>query len=631
MTYSGSSRQASLHPESPLQSSITYTATVKGGSGGVTDLAGNPLASDSTWSFTTAAPPPPPPDEGPGGPILVISNAANPFSRYYAEILRAEGLNEFTATDISNVNSSVLGAHDVAILGEGALTTSQAEMLTEWVQGGGNLIAMRPDPKLAALLGLTSASGTLANGYLQVNTSSGPGEGIVGQTIQYHGTAARYILNGAQSIATLFSNATTSTANPAVTLRSVGSSGGQAAAFTYDLARSVVYTRQGNPAWAGEERDSSVGGGEPIRSDDLFFGAKAGDVQPDWVNLEKVAIPQADEQQHLLANLIEQMNRDRKPLPRFWFLPRGEKAAVVMTGDDHGNGGTVGRFEQYEGESPGGCSVADWQCVRGTSYIYPGTPISNSQAAAFQSNGFEIALHSQTNCENFTDLAQLESFYSSQLPEFAEQLPERRGSGHQPHPLHRLERLGRASRRPSASTASGSTPTTTTGRAMDSGSARHVHGLRNADALRGPRRLDDRRLPGGDADDRRVRTDVPVHDQHAARQGARSRGLLRRLHGEHAHRQRARAPARTRSSPRRRSVACRSSRQGRCSPGSMAATSRPSTHLVERQQTQLQRHPCGRGKRAAWDGADEFLRRRSELDQAQWHRGADNRPDDQGR
>ena len=62
-----------------------------------------------------------------------------------------------------------------------------------------------------------------------------------------------------------------------MTLRSVGGAGGQAAAFTYDLARSVVYTRQGNPAWAGQERDGEHG---PIRSDDLFFGAKAGDVSP---------------------------------------------------------------------------------------------------------------------------------------------------------------------------------------------------------------------------------------------------------------------------------------------------------------------------------------------------------------
>ena len=34
------------------------------------------------------------------------------------------------------------------------------------------------------------------------------------------------------------------------------------------------------------------------------------------------------------------MNRDQMPLPRFWYFPRGEKAVVVMTGDDHGAGGT---------------------------------------------------------------------------------------------------------------------------------------------------------------------------------------------------------------------------------------------------------------------------------------------------
>ena len=88
--------------------------------------------------------------------------------------------------------------------------------------------------------------------------------------MQYHGTADRYTLNGATAVATLYSNATTATPNPAVTLRSVGSSGGQAAAFTFDLARSVVYTRQGNPAWAGQERDGVVG----IRPDDMFYGAR---------------------------------------------------------------------------------------------------------------------------------------------------------------------------------------------------------------------------------------------------------------------------------------------------------------------------------------------------------------------
>ena len=153
------------------------------------------------------------------------------------------------------MSSTVLASYDVVILGEMALTSGQVTMLSDWVNAGGHLIAMRPDKKLAGLLGLTDLSSTLSNAYLLVNTSSGPGVGIVNQTIQYHGTADRYSLSGASSLATLYSNATTSTSNPAVTLKNVGSNGGQAAAFTYDLARSVVYTRQGNPAWAGQERD----------------------------------------------------------------------------------------------------------------------------------------------------------------------------------------------------------------------------------------------------------------------------------------------------------------------------------------------------------------------------------------
>ena len=103
VSYNAAQRKVTIDPVRPLQASTTYTATIKGGANGVTDLAGNPLAADSSWTFTTAAPPPPPPDEGPGGPILVISNAGDPFSRYYAEILRAQGLNEFRVTDLSNV------------------------------------------------------------------------------------------------------------------------------------------------------------------------------------------------------------------------------------------------------------------------------------------------------------------------------------------------------------------------------------------------------------------------------------------------------------------------------------------------------------------------------------------------
>ncbi len=268
VSYDAATLKATLDPTSSLAFSTGYTATVKGGAGGVEDAAGNPLESDFTWTFTTAGPPPPPPDQGPGGPILVVTGG--PFGTYYAEILRAEGLNAFLTKDLSTVTAATLGGYDVVLLTDVTLSNAQVTMFSDWVTGGGNLIAMRPDPNLAALLGLTAAGGSLSNGYFQVNTSSAPGTGIVGQTIQFHGTADRYTLSGATSIATLYSNASTATPNPAVTLNAVGSSGGQAAAFTFDLAQSVVYTRQGNPAWAGDSRDGQAG---PIRSDNLFFGA----------------------------------------------------------------------------------------------------------------------------------------------------------------------------------------------------------------------------------------------------------------------------------------------------------------------------------------------------------------------
>ncbi len=349
----------------------------------------------------------------------MIAHASNPFSRYYAEILRCEGLNAFTVTDISLVTPAVLDAYDVAILGDGPISPADVTMLTDWVNDdGGNLIAMRPDAQLAPLMGLGAPSGTMANTYLLVNTGAAPGAGITSLTMQFHGTADQWGLGSATEIATLYSDATTATAYPAATTRSVGSNGGTAACFTFDLARSVVYTRQGNPAWAGQERD----GTSPIRSNDLYYGNAAGDPQPDWVDLDKVAIPQADEQQRLLANLILHANADRKPLPRFWYLPKGLKGAVVMTGDDHGSAGGQPRFDTYIAQSPGGCSVSDWECVRASDYLYVGPPLTDAQALAYHNQGFEIALHVNTGCADWTQ-ASLESFYDTQLAAFAAAYP----------------------------------------------------------------------------------------------------------------------------------------------------------------------------------------------------------------
>jgi hypothetical protein len=410
VSYDELTKVATLRPQAALKFGSVYQATLQ--AGGPQTLAGTALAADVSWSFTTESVQP---------PVLLVTSPTNPFSSYLAEILRNEGMDSFTTIDSSLVTASFLSGFDVVVLGDMALSATQVTALSGWVSAGGNLVAMRPDKQLAGLLGVTATTSTLANAYLKVDTSAPPGAGIVGSTIQFHGTADKYALNGATSVATLYSNAATATTNPAVTIRSVGTNGGQASAFMFDLARSVVYTRQGNPAWAGQERDGVLG----IRPDDMFFGAKSGDVKPDWLDTSKIAIPQADEEQRLLANVITLMESDRLPLPRFWYLPRGLKAVVVMSGDDHSPafapGGTASNFDRFKALSPSGCVVANWECVRSTSWIFPDGTLTNAQAGAYQADGFEIGLHPLISPCPSTSMsqAQLSAVFDSQLSAFA--------------------------------------------------------------------------------------------------------------------------------------------------------------------------------------------------------------------
>ncbi|MDP4263600.1 MAG: DUF4082 domain-containing protein [Bacteroidota bacterium] len=58
VTYNAGTLTATLTPSAALAYSTTYTATIKGGASGVKDAAGNALASDFSWSFTTVAAPP---------------------------------------------------------------------------------------------------------------------------------------------------------------------------------------------------------------------------------------------------------------------------------------------------------------------------------------------------------------------------------------------------------------------------------------------------------------------------------------------------------------------------------------------------------------------------------------------
>jgi len=202
-----------------------------------------------------------------------------------------------------------------------------------------------------------------------------------------------------------------------VTLTKVGPHGGHIAAFSYDLATSVMYTRQGDPAAAGTERDLSP----PIRPDDLFMGSDGG---KDYLDHADIGIPQADEQMRLLSNLLEELHADTYPLPRFWYLPHGQKAALVMAADDHDTeDGTRQLFQRMLALSPPGCDARKWECPRATAWVYPWTPLTRQEAKHYSDLGFDLGAHVSTDCADWTEDS-LAAAFRAYLLEFRRKYPD---------------------------------------------------------------------------------------------------------------------------------------------------------------------------------------------------------------
>ncbi len=315
-------------------------------------------------------------------PILVVVNDAytgNKFGRYLGEILRSEGLNAFTLLDISAVTPAELSQHQLTILAETSLTGSQASMFTNYVNSGGRLIAMRPDAQIASVFGLSTSAGSQTDGYLKINSSTPwnggtPGAGLTTSVLQIHGTSQKYnLLGGSVTLAELYSSRTSPSGYAAV----VGSPSGMAVAFTYDLARNIAYTRQGNPANANLDVDNDG----VLRTIDLFLGQ--GGSAP-WIDREIIPVPQADEQQRFFARLVRQLVDASKPLPQLWYFPGTNKTMLISTGDGHAN-----PTSYYQNE----INVLNNYNAKMTFYISIAGEPTNSSVQGWRAQGYEFGIH----------------------------------------------------------------------------------------------------------------------------------------------------------------------------------------------------------------------------------------------
>ena len=71
-----------------------------------------------------------------------------------------------------------------------------------------------------------------------------------------------------------------------------------------------------------------------VRTVDLFQTAGGG---APWIDRDKIPIPQADEQQRLLARLVQQLVGRNRPMPQLWYFPGTAKTMLILTSDGHWN------------------------------------------------------------------------------------------------------------------------------------------------------------------------------------------------------------------------------------------------------------------------------------------------------
>ncbi len=324
-------------------------------------------------------------------PILLVTDPnhrGNPFGAYLGEILKTEGFGDLHRVEVGALEQRLLRDVAVVVLAEGSLGGTEREMLREYVAAGGRLIAMRPDPGLAELFGLRYVGTMLeeTQQYLGIDPGSEIGRGIEAVSLQYHGLADRYEMVSGTVAAWLYESESVRSSYPAVVEHRYGK--GRAVAFCYDLARSVALMRQGNPDWACGPNGCEDGDGfEGIRPVDAFL-RQTGER---WVNPARIPIPQADEQQRLLANCLMALTEDVLPLPRLWYLPSGKRAVLVMTGDGDDVGFSafdpvIRAVEEYGGHF----------CA----YLHPleGDP-TRGQVDEWIARGHEVSLHVDDTAE----------------------------------------------------------------------------------------------------------------------------------------------------------------------------------------------------------------------------------------
>jgi hypothetical protein len=315
-------------------------------------------------------------------PILLLIDKEDPnvFSRYIAEILKAEGIFAFETIDISagDLESRLINSYALVI----TATTSRnlqtfKSILSGYVSNGGRLFMLSPPPEFDSLLGVKTTAGSLNDGYIQFDAGAAVARGLSKVPLQYFGTARQLRTTSSNVVAHLLTNDFRATPYSAAGINSFGK--GKTGFLAFDLGRSIVIARQGKPPASNNSEYGDKDGDGIYRTADLFY---------DTFDYSETLVPQADEQQKFFVKLLYALLDCDPVIPRVWYFPDGNPCVALVTGDTHGNWG---------GDRPDSISgrMFDYVERRGGHYTlfdYP-DQLSTKLASTMTSRGHTISPH----------------------------------------------------------------------------------------------------------------------------------------------------------------------------------------------------------------------------------------------
>lgn len=288
------------------------------------------------------------------------------YSSYAGEILRLEGFADVDEAPLDTLDGTALAAHDLVVLPRCTTTIAQAELLLEYVRGGGRLLAFHPDRRLGGELGASPVFDAAVGARLRVEP--GPATaGLWGGPIQIPVPVPSWQAGDRASVLAWAAPGPEGRVIPGVIHGRLGR--GEAVLVTFDLPHAVARLRQGDPELA-DICSYSVDG--------IYRGA---DLLGRQLDPELKDVPQADVLTALLGRLIEIL----APRPRIWYYPTAaERSVLVMTSDDDWS--SLQQFEAILAE----LRRRDGTC---TFYMVPGSRIPAETAWGWERDGHTFSVH----------------------------------------------------------------------------------------------------------------------------------------------------------------------------------------------------------------------------------------------